>query len=1112
MPISNHAALGEGLRLYTAGMRRLIHDKLWAAYNNRWWDEGVLKALSDAQRNNVKRNAEHASGKDRVEHVDATHAAAIVRRHFDGALKGTFRDYKQTSAWLDQAGAARDQWAHPRSSDMEAGDVAHTLYAMVQILRMAGSPEATQVEKLRTEVLGLEQTTEAVREIRPAGAGELPYWWQVCEPHDGFKNPANIDESLFAATLGAVHAGAARREYQDPTVFFSHTYFTENLKLTLRDVASRLSGGSGPSVTEMQTPFGGGKTHALLTLYHLIQSPKESLAVPRVREALGDLQVPAGARVLVFDGNEAGTEPSMKEDTSTVSTLWGELAYQAGPRLFRELIQGTDERGEAPGNALYRQVLEAAAPCLILIDELVSYLVKLKFATSTRTRNLYRQTVQFMQEMLQLAGNVRGVCVLISLPKSTAEFGGIDPQRLQQELSVVADLQPRADRVVSKRTPVADDEIYTLVSRRLFKTADPSAAARVARMYRETYERTRALYDPAVFSDDYVIQQMAAYPLHPELIDVLYKKWSAVGEFPRTRTVLQLLASIVADQWVNRRDAYAIQSAHVNLERERVKTKIISAAGQPGWDAIIAADIIGGEAHADGLDEKRGGEYQGYHVARGVATTLLMHSFGGAARLGALPSDLRLGTVAPNVGPEYVSEILETLEQSLWYVHREGDLLKFQTRPNVYRMIARSAEEQSGMAVTERLRETLGRVIDGAEGFRVLEWAGAEGQIADRPEPTVAVLEPGYAVGAQDGDRPTGAERIEQLWDRVGGGRRQWRNALLLVAPDADLWTRAEEAMREVMAYDSVIATVERRANPSFDVSTAELRDLKTRGKEKQESLRTSLVTAYAWVFYPDAAGTLTALKLPVPALKNETVAKRAVERLSDQNYGGVKVLRKMGAVYFNAKIAPQLWKDQEAPLDLQEMARRFQEWTYLPILPDRERTLATCIGEGIGQGLWRVAIGDPGAGAFQQLIETPAALDAVVSLFDGSAWLIKGAYVELVREQLGVDDRQGEAAPTATLSSTDDETVITSRGSAPIPRPAQRFSRVRLRVDDLRIGKTSNLQPYLFKVLQEQDAAAELTLTIDVRTSAGISEEVIERRIVEAFEQLGVDVKWEPA
>ncbi len=269
------------------------------------------------------------------------------------------------------------------------------------------------------------------------------------------------------------------------------------------------------------------------------------------------------------------------------------------------------------------------------------------------------------------------------------------------------------------------------------------AAEQAARAYREVYERNRDLYDPSVFSGDYLQQQIEAYPLHPEIIDVLYKKWSTASDFPRTRTVLQLLASVVADRWITRQDEYAIQSSDVNLERERIRTKIVSAAGSGGgYDAVVAADIIGDDAHADMWDQRHGGEYEHYQIARGVATTLLMHSFGGRSRLGALPVELYVGSVAPNVGHEYVREVLDSLEQSLWYVHRDGELRRFQTRVNIYRAIAQNAESQSGPTVEERIREAFGNAVGKADGFRVLEWAAADGALADRPDPTIAVLAP----------------------------------------------------------------------------------------------------------------------------------------------------------------------------------------------------------------------------------------------------------------------------------------------------------------------------------------------------------------------------------
>ena len=190
-------------------------------------------------------------------------------------------------------------------------------------------------------------------------------------------------------------------------------------------------------------------------------------------------------------------------------------------------------------------------------------------------------------------------------------------------------------------------------------------------------------------------------------------------------------------------------------------------------------------------------------------------------------------------------------------------------------------------------------------------------------------------------------------------------------------------------------------------------------------------------VYYPEENGLVTA-SLAVPATRGERIAQRVVQRLSDQDYGSPKILPRMGAVYFNARVGPRLWKDEAEALDLSEALRRFPQWTFLPLLPNREATLRSCIREGVSQKLWGVAIGDNATSKYQTLIETTEEFDGLESLFDGSAALLKGDLLELIREELQpkVETDQSKNADQGT-PTTPDEGSDDGRTAEPEPIPA---------------------------------------------------------------------------
>src|SRR6476659_328534 len=93
-------------------------------------------------------------------------------------------------------------------------------------------------------------------------------WREIAVPHPDVLEGTFL-QAEFAADITAVRTGQATREYQDAAAFFQRTFITEGMRLLLIQVAQRLNGKGGEPVIQLQTAFGGGKTHTMLAVYHL---------------------------------------------------------------------------------------------------------------------------------------------------------------------------------------------------------------------------------------------------------------------------------------------------------------------------------------------------------------------------------------------------------------------------------------------------------------------------------------------------------------------------------------------------------------------------------------------------------------------------------------------------------------------------------------------------------------------------------------------------------------------------------------------------------------------------------------------------------------------------
>ncbi|MFN5929617.1 MAG: AAA+ family ATPase, partial [Roseiflexaceae bacterium] len=161
--------------------------------------------------------------------------------------------------------------------------------------------------------------------------GSLPAWRDVVSPHPDVAT-GRYQQAEFAADLWQVHIGEGSAEYRDPVEFFRRTYLTASLRQLLSNAVQRVQSAGGDPVIQLQTNFGGGKTHSMLALYHLFGgiSPSQLSGVDDMMLKAGVTKLPAVRRVVLVGNKISPGNPAIKADGTVVRTLWGELAYQLG--------------------------------------------------------------------------------------------------------------------------------------------------------------------------------------------------------------------------------------------------------------------------------------------------------------------------------------------------------------------------------------------------------------------------------------------------------------------------------------------------------------------------------------------------------------------------------------------------------------------------------------------------------------------------------------------------------------------------------------------------------------------------------------------------------------
>jgi predicted AAA+ superfamily ATPase len=447
----------------------------------------------------------------------------------------------------------------------------------------------------------------------------LKPWREIIVPHPDVLN-GTFQQSEFAADLTAVRTGKATPEYGDAKAFFERTFITEGMARLLTQVSQRLNGKGGEPVIQLQTAFGGGKTHTLLAVYHLASRscPLGELAgIPALLDQAGLLDVPQ-ARIAVLDGTAHAPGQPWKHGKQTIRTLWGELAWQLGHAEGLALVEESDANGTSPGKDVLRTLLARYAPCVVLLDELVVY-IRQFVESQPLSGGTYDSNLSFIQSLTEAAKLVPNAVVLASLPESDSQAGG------PRGVSALKALEAVFNRVQALWKTVAPEEAFEIVRRRLFeKIRDAKARDQVCRAFADAYVAEGSKVPHETQESRYFDRMMQSYPIHPEVFAQLYEEWTTIEGFQRTRGVLKLMAKVLYRLWQDDNKDLMILPGSLPLYDGSARNELIYYLG-PGWDPVMDRDIDGERAETTILETKET-RFGSVQAARRVARTVFFSS------------------------------------------------------------------------------------------------------------------------------------------------------------------------------------------------------------------------------------------------------------------------------------------------------------------------------------------------------------------------------------------------------------------------------------------------------------------------------------------------------
>lgn len=788
-------------------------------------------------------------------------------------------------------------------------------------------------------------------------------WHLVVQLRDDLKS-GELSLTIFAADLYDVVMGRAKPVYQDPAEFFALTYPTYNLRELAKDVLNRLAGRNDKAVRQLELTYGGGKTHTLITLFHLVADPAGLPDLPAVRqfvEHAGMAPPKARVAVLAFDKLDVEKGMEVRAPDGALRWLkhpWSVLAWQiAGADGLRLLhAEGRDaERESAPAENLLTDLLSLPGrdglATLVLLDEVLMY-AREKIGLDPTWRGRLQN---FFQYLTQAAAKVERCAVVTSLlasdPRKNDSFGKeiakefYDIFRRQQEEGI---------------QPVVKEDVAEVLRRRFFKTgsisdleAFRSHVVAALKGIAELDDQTRK--EGKIAEERY----LRSYPFHPDVTEIFYVKWTQLEGFQRARGVLRTFALALreAHKW----DECPLIAANVFLnapgreeisEAARELTTVAATEEYEGkrqeWAGILEGELAKAraiQAETPGLRFRE--------VEQAVMATFL-HS----QPIGQKALTRELLVLLGPTRPDRIEleKALRRWAETSWFLDEAAindaevgadgkkslpKSWRLGSKPNLKQMHNDACQRVLPELVEAKLLDAIGGLKSltagaSAAGARVHNLPERPRDIEDDGEFHYAVLGPKAASTA--GTPSVEAKRY--IEETTGPDRpRVYRNAVVLAVPSRDGLEAARNTIRDYLGWEEVRHMLQ---GQEIDPLRAEL--LGSYIDEARKRIPDAVRQAYCLVITVSEKNEILCFKLTVgPDPLFNLIKADPRSRIQDTPVSAEALLPE--GPY-------SLWREGETARRVKDLVGAFSQFPHLPKMLHRKEILDTLV-QGAKEGLF---------------------------------------------------------------------------------------------------------------------------------------------------------------